>query len=99
MVLHGTNNYSIMQLYKGRTNSALCSRRCCHCMWDILYGIKLSSLIPHLTHLLYIKVRYHGFKALTAGLQADTYLEAFNIEKQKKGYAEMSTDSASEELV
>lgn len=44
-------------------------------------------------------MKYHGYKALTAGLQADTYLEAFDIQKQKIGYSDMNIDSVTEALV
>ncbi len=38
---------------------------------------------------LFLTVRYNGYHALSAGLQADTYLEATQILKQKLGYDEL----------
>jgi hypothetical protein len=38
---------------------------------------------------LWFQVRYSGFRAITAGLQADTYIEAMEIEKHKLGYDEV----------
>jgi DNA replication licensing factor MCM7 len=37
----------------------------------------------------FVTVRYTGFKAMMAGLQADTFIEAFSVEKQKTGYGQM----------
>ena len=34
-----------------------------------------------------LQVKYTGFRAITAGLQADTFIEAFDIEKQKQEYS------------
>jgi hypothetical protein len=34
-------------------------------------------------------VRYAGFRAIKAGLQADTYIEAMEITKNKQGYDEV----------
>lgn len=38
------------------------------------------------------KTKYFGFRALKAGLQADTYLEALGIEKHKQTYSELDVD-------
>jgi hypothetical protein len=35
------------------------------------------------------QVRYAGFRAIKAGLQADTYIEAMEITKNKQGYEEV----------
>jgi hypothetical protein len=35
-----------------------------------------------------LQVRYSGFRAIKAGLQADTYIEAMDITKNKQGYEE-----------
>lgn len=77
-----------------------------HSVRSVSHGGQANHTIVH-THtslkilriLSFLKVKYHGFKALTAGLQADTYLEAFHIEKQKVGYSDMSMDRATEALV
>ena len=42
----------------------------------------------------FLTVRYTGYHAITAGLQADTFIEAMSIEKQKLGYDEIKNDSA-----
>lgn len=34
----------------------------------------------------FLTVKYSGYRAVTAGLQADTYLEAFSVEKQKLNF-------------
>lgn len=47
----------------------------------------------------FLTVRYTGFKAIKAGLQADTFIEAYSIEKQKLGYNEMSRDREMEAIV
>lgn len=41
-------------------------------------------------------VRYSGFKAMTAGLQADSYVQAYYIEKQKLSYEDVSLQNKSE---
>lgn len=46
-----------------------------------------------------MQVKYTGYRAITAGLQADTYIEAFDIEKQKVEYNELSADSTQEATV
>jgi hypothetical protein len=38
------------------------------------------------------QVKYTGYRAITAGLQADTYIEAFDIEKQKLEYGALAAD-------
>lgn len=45
------------------------------------------------------QVKYTGYRAITAGLQADTYIEAFDVEKQKVEYTELSADSTQEATV
>lgn len=45
------------------------------------------------------QVKYTGYRAITAGLQADTYIEAFDVEKQKIEYTELSADSTQEATV
>jgi hypothetical protein len=37
-------------------------------------------------------VKYTGFRAITAGLQADTFIEAFDVEKQKQEYSALLAD-------
>lgn len=44
-------------------------------------------------------MKYTGYRAITAGLQADTYIEAFDVEKQKVEYTELSADSTQEASV
>ncbi len=43
----------------------------------------------------FLTVKYSGYRAVTAGLQADTYLEAFSIDKQKLNFDALllSTDN------
>lgn len=47
-------------------------------------------------------MKYTGYRAITAGLQADTYIEAFDVEKQKQEYsalaASMDSDAAVREI-
>jgi hypothetical protein len=38
------------------------------------------------------QVKYTGFRAITAGLQADTFIEAFDVEKQKQEYSALLAD-------
>ncbi len=48
----------------------------------------------------HFQVRYSGFRAIKAGLQADTYIEVFDIEKQKLGYGDiMGMDADAEAMV
>jgi DNA replication licensing factor MCM7 len=42
---------------------------------------------------------YKGYKARSAGLQADTYLDVTSIEKHKVGYSDMGIDRDTEDLV
>ena len=48
---------------------------------------------------MFLTVRYTGFRAITAGLQADTFLHSFEIEKQKLEYGSLASDEASQYLV
>jgi DNA replication licensing factor MCM7 len=47
----------------------------------------------------FLTVRYTGFKAINAGLQADTFIDAYAIEKQKLGYSEMGPLDAETDAV
>ncbi len=40
-----------------------------------------------------------GFKAIRAGLQADTYIEAYGIDKQKLGYGELQVGNSDADMV
>lgn len=40
-----------------------------------------------------------GFKAIRAGLQADTYIEAHGIDKQKLGYGELHVAGSDADMV
>jgi hypothetical protein len=46
-----------------------------------------------------LQVRIGGFRALISGLQADTYLEATHIEKQKLSYDAVQFADATDALV
>lgn len=46
-----------------------------------------------------LQVRYTGYRAISAGLQADTFVEAFDIEKQKLEYGALIKDAACDALV
>ena len=46
-----------------------------------------------------LQVKYTGYRAITAGLQADTYIEAFDIEKQKLEYGALAADRDTDVLV
>jgi hypothetical protein len=39
-----------------------------------------------------LQVKYTGYRAITAGLQADTFIEAFDVEKQKQEYSAMMAE-------
>jgi len=47
----------------------------------------------------FLTVKYSGYRAITAGLQADTFLEAFRIEKQKLNFGALLKLSESESVV
>jgi len=44
-------------------------------------------------------VRYTGYRAISAGLQADTFVEAFDIEKQKLEYGDLIRERACDSVV
>lgn len=46
-----------------------------------------------------LQVKYGGFRGIAAGLQADTFIEALGVEKQKRGYGDLCVDPRSEEMV
>lgn len=48
--------------------------------------IRLSGIL--------MTVKYNGYKAITAGLQADTYILATNIEKQKLSYEDLANQNS-----
>mmetsp|Transcript_14533 Transcript_14533/g.32609 ORF Transcript_14533/g.32609 Transcript_14533/m.32609 type:complete len:617 (+) Transcript_14533:83-1933(+) len=48
---------------------------------------------------MFLTVKYTGYRAITAGLQADTYIEAFDVQKQKLEYGALSADSDCEAIV
>jgi len=48
---------------------------------------------------IFLTTNYRGYKARTAGLQADTYLEVTSVEKHKVGYGDMGIDKDTEDLV
>ena len=48
---------------------------------------------------IFMTTRYSGYRAIKAGLQADTYLEATDIEKHKQSYSEFEVDAATERMV
>lgn len=37
-------------------------------------------------------MKYTGYRAITAGLQADTFLEAFDVEKAKQEYGALMAE-------
>jgi hypothetical protein len=45
------------------------------------------------------QVKVGGFKAIRAGLQADTYIEAHGIDKQKLGYGELHVAGSDADMV
>jgi hypothetical protein len=45
------------------------------------------------------QVKLGGFKAIRAGLQADTYIEAYGIDKQKLGYGELQVGNSDADMV
>lgn len=47
----------------------------------------------------FLTVKYSGYRAITAGLQADTFLEAFRIDKQKLNFGALLRLSESEAMV
>jgi hypothetical protein len=64
------------------------ARRCDYCGGCVPYG----ESRPHSSfgvHLILSQVRYTGFRAIKAGLQADTYIEAMSVQKQKLGYEDV----------
>jgi len=48
---------------------------------------------------IFMTVRYSGFRAIKAGLQSDTYLEATSIEKHKQNYNDLEVDATTERQV
>jgi len=48
---------------------------------------------------IFLTSNYKGYKARSAGLQADTYLDVTSIEKHKVGYSDMGIDRDTEDLV
>lgn len=71
----------------------MCSWRCRYDQWSLSCGNFVAIPIPPLPFRTYSfnhkQVKYQGFRAITAGLQADTYLEAFSVVRQKPGYSSM----------
>lgn len=59
-------------------------------LFDFIYAILICFLL---------KVRFAGFGAIRAGLQAETYLDAMLIEKNKLGYTEVVIDEESKSQV
>ena len=43
---------------------------------------------------IFLTVRYTGYKAISAGLQADTFIEATQIVKQKLGYDDLISSTS-----
>jgi len=48
---------------------------------------------------MFLATRYTGYHAITAGLQADTYVEATQISKQKLGYDELVSNRAAHKQI
>ena len=48
---------------------------------------------------IFLTVRFNGYRAIKAGLQADTYIEAMSIEKHKLSYGDIGQTVESEAVV
>jgi DNA replication licensing factor MCM7 len=48
---------------------------------------------------IFLTVRFNGYRAIRAGLQADTYIEAMSIEKHKLSYGDIGQTVESEAVV